>query len=120
MTEPRNRVNPGGGSRLSGGVEAVTATVRAPGFTVIGPGPTTVSRALDPEAERTWPNAVVKLGSTPLHAVNLTPPSAKLCDSVARTARTTLLSAFGSGKLRTFVATYVAIVTPPALSRATR
>src|SRR6266567_2644654 len=119
MTDPRNLVNPGGGSRFTGRVAIVTATVSAPGLTAMDPGPTTVSCWLDPDAERNWPSAVGKLPSTPLHAVSLIPPSVKVCDRVARTASTTL-SGFGSGKFWTLVATYVAIVKPPALIWSTR
>ena len=80
------------------------------------PGPTVVSLALAPEADRAWPSAAVKSVATPDQACRVRPPSTTGWDNVARTASTRPGSVGGSGKFWTFVATYVAIEMPPALT----
>jgi len=75
---------------------------------------------LTPEADRESPSAWKKSACTPVNAEKISPPSSTDCDRNACTTSSPPVSWFGEGKFCTFVATYVAIETPPALMNRTR
>jgi len=90
-------------------------------LTAVGPAWAVVTVAADPLSEWCSPTAVAKLSSTPVHEEIVRPPSVTDCAKYARTARISLApgSVLGSGKFCTFVATYVAIEYPPAVTYST-
>jgi len=65
------------------------------------------------------PRASAESGLTPVHAEMSTPPSGTDVERLASTASRWASFWFGEGKFCTFVATYVAIEIPPALTNST-
>jgi hypothetical protein len=108
----------------TGGFTADTPYTRAPGFTAIDPALATVGVVPAPEAESgapaPLPSACAKTSATPVQADSLIPPSVTGADRYAPTASIRDGSVPASGKFCTFVATYVAIEVPPAVTYWTR
>src|SRR6267143_1862105 len=72
----------------------------------------------DPVADRCAPSACKNVGATPVYAAIARPPVTE-AERFARTTRMLSPPVYPSGKFCTFVATYVAIETPPAVTYST-
>ena len=83
----------------------------------IAPGSATVVVLPEPDAELCAPIAWLATVWIPLHPETSPPPSFTAADRYARTARPGFVAV--SGKFWTFVATYVAIELPPAVTYST-
>ena len=114
-------MKPAGWSRSTRLFDSVTAYASEPAFTGIEPGSATVVVEPEPDADWCPPNACAYTAFAPLHAESMIPPSVTEVERFARTARIESPpgAEYASGKFCTFVATYVAIETPPAVTYST-
>src|SRR5882724_7563775 len=113
-------VNPAGGSIPTTALDMLTAYAKAPLPTAIAPGSAVVVDEALPDAELCAPTGCADTASTPRHDESITPPSGVACDNCACTPSTMVGSGLGSGKFCALVATYVAMLTPPDVTRSTR